>query len=249
MTINWFTVAAQIINFLILVWLLKRFLYQPVLDAIDAREQKISEQLRDAAAQQEEAQQSQKILHNEKQRFEQERSAKMAEAQELYNAEKDRLFAQARTASNVLRAQYKATLKQEAQDIMTNLKHKTRDEVFAIASQALTDLANTDLEQQLVAVLIHKMQTLDDENKDKLKNALSHKDKTITIKSAFELPRSARSGLENAIMVISDLDHDIHYQSAPELVSGIEINAKNYQLSWNIESYLESLKADVVIQD
>jgi F-type H+-transporting ATPase subunit b len=37
MLIDWFTVGAQVLNFLILVWLLKRFLYGPILDAIDAR--------------------------------------------------------------------------------------------------------------------------------------------------------------------------------------------------------------------
>ena len=42
MLIDWFTVGAQLLNFLILVCLMKRFLYQPVLDAIAAREQKIA---------------------------------------------------------------------------------------------------------------------------------------------------------------------------------------------------------------
>ena len=51
MLIDWFTVAAQALNFLVLVWLLKRFLYQPVLDAISTREQRIAKQLADAAAQ------------------------------------------------------------------------------------------------------------------------------------------------------------------------------------------------------
>jgi F-type H+-transporting ATPase subunit b len=49
MLIDWFTVGAQAVNFLILVWLLKRFLYRPVLAAIDAREKKIAAQLADAA--------------------------------------------------------------------------------------------------------------------------------------------------------------------------------------------------------
>ena len=48
MEINWFTVIAQIVNFLILVWLLKRFLYKPVLKAIDDREQKVAAKLKDA---------------------------------------------------------------------------------------------------------------------------------------------------------------------------------------------------------
>jgi F-type H+-transporting ATPase subunit b len=42
MLIDWFTVGAQALNFLILVWLLKRFLYKPILDAIDAREKRIA---------------------------------------------------------------------------------------------------------------------------------------------------------------------------------------------------------------
>jgi F-type H+-transporting ATPase subunit b len=50
MLIDWFTVGAQVLNFLILVWLLKRFLYKPILHAIDAREQRIAKELADADA-------------------------------------------------------------------------------------------------------------------------------------------------------------------------------------------------------
>jgi F0F1-type ATP synthase membrane subunit b/b' len=49
MLIDWFTVGAEAINFLILMWLLKRFLYKPILDAIESREQKIAAELADAA--------------------------------------------------------------------------------------------------------------------------------------------------------------------------------------------------------
>ncbi len=45
MLIDWFTVVAQIVNFLVLVWLLKRFLYKPILNAIDAREKRIASQV------------------------------------------------------------------------------------------------------------------------------------------------------------------------------------------------------------
>ncbi|MGA2191158.1 MAG: F0F1 ATP synthase subunit B, partial [Steroidobacteraceae bacterium] len=42
MLIDWFTVGAQALNFIILVWLLKRYLYKPILNAIDAREKRIA---------------------------------------------------------------------------------------------------------------------------------------------------------------------------------------------------------------
>ena len=55
MKINWFTVIAQIINFFLLVWLLRKFLYKPILDAIDEREKKIVSQIADAEAKKVEA--------------------------------------------------------------------------------------------------------------------------------------------------------------------------------------------------
>ena len=50
MLIDWFTVGAQALNFLVLVWLLKRFLYKPILNAVDAREKRIAAELADADA-------------------------------------------------------------------------------------------------------------------------------------------------------------------------------------------------------
>ena len=48
MSIDWITVIAQIANFLVLVWLLKRFLYRPILDGIDAREAEIARSMAEA---------------------------------------------------------------------------------------------------------------------------------------------------------------------------------------------------------
>ncbi|MEI8631780.1 hypothetical protein P4S72_06080 [Vibrio sp. PP-XX7] len=63
MLIDWFTVIAQVINFLILVWLLKRFLYRPILDAIDAREKRIADELADADEKRDEAVQQREEFH------------------------------------------------------------------------------------------------------------------------------------------------------------------------------------------
>ena len=50
MLMDWFTIGAQALNFLILVWLMRRFLYKPILHAIDAREQRIAKEIADADA-------------------------------------------------------------------------------------------------------------------------------------------------------------------------------------------------------
>ena len=249
MEINWFTVIAQIVNFLILVWLLKRFLYKPVLNAIDEREKKISAQLEDAAAKKAEALKDQEIFRQKNLDFDKERSAKMNNAREEVNSEKQRLFEELREESTIMRSKYDALLKQQEQEISDTFKRKTKDEVFAIAGKALADLANTNLEEQVITVFINKIRGLDDENKTMLKNALVNNQKPISIKSAFELSKTSKQELEKAIEKITAQRNDFQYLLEPELVSGIEIMSESYQLSWNIDSYLDSFKNDSIVKE
>ncbi|MFD2789895.1 ATP synthase subunit b [Arenibacter antarcticus] len=248
MEINWFTVIAQIVNFLILVWLLKRFLYQPVLNAIDEREKKIASQLDDAEAKKAESEKEHKVFRQKNEVFDKERAAKMDEAQEQVNSEKQRLFEEVRKESTLLRSKYETSLKQQEQEITDRLKRKTKEEVFAIAGKALSDLANANLEEQVIKVFIKKIKDLDEGNIAKLKNAFDN-DKAITIKSAFEPSATSKQELEKTIEKITRKKNNFKYLLAPEVVGGIEIYTESYQLSWNIESYLDSLKKDSILKE
>ena len=75
MLIDWFTVIAQIVNFLILVWLLQRFLYRPILDAIDAREKRIAAALTEAEANKEEAQKERDAFQHQNEEFSRQRAS------------------------------------------------------------------------------------------------------------------------------------------------------------------------------
>src|ERR1019366_3583865 len=102
MLIDWFTVVAQAVNFLILVWLLQRFLYKPVLAAIDARELKIAAQLADGAAKKNEAQAERDDFQVKSEAFEQQRGELLRKATDDANVERQRLFAAARKDSETL---------------------------------------------------------------------------------------------------------------------------------------------------
>jgi len=73
MLIDWFTVGAQTLNFLILVWLMKRFLYKPIIDAIDAREKRIAAELADADAKRAEAQKERDEFQHKNEEFDRQR--------------------------------------------------------------------------------------------------------------------------------------------------------------------------------
>ena len=80
MLIDWFTVGAQALNFLILVWLMKRFLYKPILHAIDAREKRIATELADADAKKAEAQKERDEFQHKNEEFDQQRAALLSKA-------------------------------------------------------------------------------------------------------------------------------------------------------------------------
>jgi len=101
MLIDWFTVGAQALNFIILVWLLKRFLYQPILNAVDAREKKIAAELADADSKKAEAQQERDEFQRKNEEFEQHRAALFAKATEEAKAEGQRLREEARKAAEL----------------------------------------------------------------------------------------------------------------------------------------------------
>src|SRR5476649_830687 len=98
MLIDWFTVGAQALNFLILVWLMRRFLYQPILAAIDTREKKIAAELADAAAKKAEAKQDRDEFQHKNEEFDQQRAALLTQATDAAKTERQRLFDEARQA-------------------------------------------------------------------------------------------------------------------------------------------------------
>ena len=117
MLIDWFTIAAQVLNFLILVWLLKHFLYKPILQAIDAREQRIATELADADAKKAEAQKERDEFQDKNEEFDQQRTALLIKAKDEVKAERQRLLEEARQAAEALRAKRQDSVETQTREL------------------------------------------------------------------------------------------------------------------------------------
>src|SRR5512147_2412030 len=117
MLIDWFTVGAQALNFLILVWLLKRFLYQPILHAIDAREKRIAAELADADAKKAEAQKERDAFQQKNEELDQQRDELLRKATDEAQTERQRLLDEARQAAEALNIKRQETLRTESRDL------------------------------------------------------------------------------------------------------------------------------------
>lgn len=245
MLIDWFTVGAQTLNFLILVWLLKRFLYQPILNAIDAREKRIAAELADADARMAEAQKDREEFKQKNAEFDQQRAALLSKATREVSAERQRLLGEARQAADAMSAKRYEALRNDAHSLNQAIRRRTQQEVFAIARKALTDLATTSLEERLSEVFTRRLREMDGKAKADLENTLRTASEPAVVRSAFDLPAEQRAAIQNALNESFTADIRVRFETAADLVSGIELTANGQRLGWSITDYLASLEKGV----
>ncbi|WP_447962742.1 F0F1 ATP synthase subunit B family protein [Nitrospira sp. Ecomares 2.1] len=245
MLIDWFTVVAQTLNFLILVWLLKRFLYKPILNALDAREKRIADELADADAKKADAQHERDEFQRRNEEFDQRRAALLNNATAEAAAERQRLLNEARKESDALRTKWQETLRSEQQSLSEELSRRTREEVFAIARKTLADLATTNLEEQMTDAFIRRLHKLDSVQRGELESAFKAASTPAIVRSTFHLAPTQRMAIERAVKDVLAIHTQIQFETTPNLVSGIELTANGHKIAWSIGHYLGSLHKHV----
>lgn len=239
MEMNWSTVVLEIINFLILVWILKHFLYQPVLDVIARRRAGIEQTLADAEARQAEArnlqehyegrlaewdrerQQAREALARE---LETERSRKLAELQTILEQEQEkaRVAAARRQADNLRRLEETALL------------HATR-----FSTRLLQQAAGQDLETRLVDMAITGLKQLPDGRRAELRNSYGRPSEAIRVASAFPLADEQRRRLGQVLADIAGEGVPQHFEQDGNLLAGIRISIGAWMLGANLQDELK----------
>ena len=245
MLIDWFTVGAQAINFLILVWLMKRFLYKPILHAIDEREKRVAAELANADQKKAEAQKESDEFKHKNEEFDQQRAALLSKATDEAKAERQRLLDEARQAADALSAKRQETLRNDAHNLNQEIARRAQQEVFAIARKALTDLATTSLEERMGEVFTRRLREMDKHAKEGLGEALRTASDPALVRSAFELPAKQRATIQNALNETFSAEIHIRFETAPDLISGIELITNGQKVAWNIADYLSLLEKSV----
>jgi len=229
----------------VLVWLMKRFLYKPILDAIDAREKRIALALLDAVLKQTAAQKERDEFHSKNAEFDQQRNELLSQVKDEIKAERQHLLDEARQVADALRVKRQDALTSELQSLQRDIVRRNREEVFAIANKVLTDLAGTPLEQRMAEVFMRRLRALHGKAKETLGAALKTAPEPAVVRSAFALVADERAKIQNVINETFAVDVHLRFETAPELVSGIELTANGQKVAWSIADYLTALKTGV----
>jgi F-type H+-transporting ATPase subunit b len=241
MLIDWFTVAAQLVNFLILVWLLKRFLFKPITNAIDAREKRIARELADADAKKTDAEKERVAFENKNKDFDEQRAGLMGKATEDAQAERRRLFDDARKDADSLRSGQAAALRNDQARLGGEITRLAAEQVFDIARKALSDLATVSLEERVSEVFTRRLRALNEKDRESLGVALKTSAEAAWVRSAFDLPTEQKAAIQNALNETFSAVIRIQFQTKPSAICGIELTASGQKLAWSIDEYLKSL--------
>jgi F-type H+-transporting ATPase subunit b len=160
MPFDWFTIAAQIINFSVLLWLLRRFLYQPILNSLDTREMRLKKIVEEANTKNADAEQRQIVCQHKEAELEQQRAAIMQKAETEAKQQRIKLVACAQQdADEILHKRLESM-----QSVLRNLEHEVLsqsiEEVYATTAKILDDLADVKLEQAIVDKFLSQLKEL-----------------------------------------------------------------------------------------
>lgn len=239
MSIDWITVAAQIVNFLVLIWLLKRFLYKPILNGIDAREADIAARVAAAEAAREKAETSAADHAAALAALAAEKSALIDAARAEAAATRARLTAELEADMAAARADWAAQSARTRAAYAADLHDAGAEALAALTRKALRDLADEGLEDRVALHLAAKLGDLDGD----LHAAARRADAAAAISSA-PLSADARAALEAAAAAAMP-GLPLRFEVDPAQSPGVVLRFGGGQIAWTLKTYLDRLDAEL----
>jgi F-type H+-transporting ATPase subunit b len=238
---DWFTVAAQIFNFLVLVALLKHFLYDRVLAAMKEREKRVQERLEAADRKQKEADAEAEDYRRQQAELERRRKALLDEARQEADDRREKMVAEARREVDQRRQSWEDALAAEKEEFLRELRRRVAAEVYAACRKAMKDLADADLEQRVVDVFLERLADSDPKVRDTLRQAAADGDGRMAVRSSFELSGKGRQRVTQRLQRMVSEDVAVDYETDPDLLLGIEVEGQGRRVAWHVRDYFDTL--------
>ena len=235
MFIDWITVAAQIVNFLVLIWLLKRFLYRPILDGIDQREAGIAARIASAETARSTAEEAGATHRAALATLAEEKTAIIEAARVEATAEQASLRLQARETLDAEQADWRLQISDERAAFLVDIRATGAKAILSLTGKALKDLADARLEDQIAARLVSQLAEFGPD----LQQAAAS-DGAIAV-SSFPLTETRRKGLRRAFQgAVKDVP--LTFKTDPKESPGLTLQLGGVHLGWTVATYLDDLE-------
>lgn len=235
MSIDWLTVVAQIINFLVLVWLLKKFLYRPILDGIAAREAEIAKRINDAEQAKISASKAEAEFLSAKAQCLAEQEDLLDQAMAQTQAQRDALLSKAHQQMSEEQAQAKQQLQQEKITFLQQLRQSSVDDLLQVSKKMLEDLADETLENAIARQLVKRMESILPELRS---STLGYQQGEI--RTSLALNEESKKLLQQQLQQL--LPHiSFTFLVSEQQALGVSLHIGGVEVVWTLNSYIDEL--------
>lgn len=239
MELNWSTFLFEIVNFLILVWILKRFLYHPILEAIARRREAIEEQMAKADRLRSESQELKQRYENRLSDWEKERQKAMDKL--MHELEDTRHLQLENLKSELAREEEKIQVVRSRQEkqFVREVEQRALQQSAQFASKLLGQATGKELEDQLLEVLLENLAAFPDDQLSMFSEKWGETPESIQVSSAFPVADDKRQLLEYALHGITGLTIPLRYDEDPSLLAGFNITIGAWVLQLSVRDELQ----------
>lgn len=249
MEFDLFTFIAQIVNFLVLVVLLRVFLYKRLLKIMDEREARIARSLEEAEDKRKKAGEEAQAYLEKQRQIEEQRDTLLAEAEKEAKARSAQLVEQAREEVEESKRRWYQALESEKSAFLRELRERAGRETYAAVRSVLRDLANRDLEEQMIAAFSERLGNATPVEKESLEHFAAHPEAPVVLTSSYDMPEQTRRKILAALDAgfgsrLSDSGR-VEFRTSADLICGVELQAEGRKIAWSLSDYLGRLEDDL----
>jgi len=236
---DWTTFTLEIINFLILIWILKRFLYRPIIDVIARRRDGIEKALADAKRIETEAIEIKQQHERHLAEWGEQKEAAEASLQQELASERERRMAALDTEIAEERERRRVLDERQQRDFEHTAEEKAIAQGAAFSAKLLARVATQELERRLYTLLLEDLRKLRAEDRRALVEVAQTPGLQLRVQSAFKLEESKRAELAHVLGEATGKTLPVEYRENPELVAGFQVNVGPWILHANLRDELK----------
>ncbi|MFO7545900.1 MAG: F0F1 ATP synthase subunit delta [Trueperaceae bacterium] len=231
MTFDWFTLIAQLVNFALLIVLLRVFLYGPIQRVMAERSERIAATQRAAEAALQEAKEEVEAAERERHELARSRRERMDELEEDLEAERARRLEAIEREENDAREDASRALDRERDELLEALLRRTSELVADELRRTLLEIAGADLDARSAEMLRRHTEAFDPDTMDTLRSGA--REGPVVVTTAVDANDETKAEIGRLLRELTGDDVEPRFETDPALLFGVTIRLGAFRLAWN----------------
>ena len=243
MQIDWFEIVAQIINFFIILFILQKLLYKPVINMMETRQERIQKDQIEAEEKMNKAEELISEYDTKIAGVEDEKREILDDARDQAQERKQELLETYKEEAENKRQVYLDEIEDEKELFIKNLRKKLGQNAVKIASHILSNISSKELEDEIFNTFLENIRNLKDNIEEP---GLLDEEKDIELYSAEELSQDKKEKIKEVLgEQVENLDH-LEFEVDEDLILGYQLSLETYTVHTDIKNYLDSIEEEII---